>query len=117
MDMPFRQLDLLSKKQSAQKERKRVKSNKEVDEEMKKATAQRSRLLFTLRQVEPGTPVSQVCRMLGVAEQTFYRWKSKYGGMLPNGTPAPGQFGNIMVRTIDAKANRFPGSAVPRSPP
>lgn len=31
-----------------------------------------------------GTPVSEVCRKLGIAEQTFYRWKSKYGGMLPS---------------------------------
>jgi putative transposase len=25
-----------------------------------------------------------LCRKLGIAEQTFYRWKSKYGGMLPS---------------------------------
>ncbi len=25
-----------------------------------------------------------MCRKLGIAEQTFYRWKSKYGGMLPS---------------------------------
>ena len=37
-----------------------------------------------LKQTEPGTPISEVCRKLGLAEQTFYRWKSKYGGMLPS---------------------------------
>jgi len=28
--------------------------------------------------------VSEVCRKLGVTEQSFYRWKKKYGGMLPS---------------------------------
>jgi putative transposase len=31
-----------------------------------------------------GTPISEVCRKFGIAEQTFYRWKNKYGGMLPS---------------------------------
>ena len=26
----------------------------------------------------------EVCRKMGITEQTFYRWKSKYGGMLPS---------------------------------
>lgn len=29
------------------------------------------------------TSVEDVTRKLGVSQQTFYRWKSKYGGMLP----------------------------------
>jgi len=43
----------------------------------------KEQIAFVLKQTEPGTPISEVCRKLGVAEQTFYRWKSKYGGMLP----------------------------------
>lgn len=31
-----------------------------------------------------GTPVSEVCRKVGVTEQTIYRWKKKYGDMLPS---------------------------------
>ena len=31
-----------------------------------------------------GAPISEVCRKLEIAEQTFYRWKNKYGGMLPS---------------------------------
>jgi len=31
--------------------------------------------------VEGGTPVAELCRSLGVSEQSFYRWKRKYGGM------------------------------------
>ncbi len=33
------------------------------------------------RQVENGTAVGEVCRKLGVSEQTFYRWKRKYAGI------------------------------------
>ena len=28
-----------------------------------------------------GQTVARVCRSLGVAEQTFYRWRSEYGGL------------------------------------
>ena len=37
-----------------------------------------------LQQVEAGVPVGDVCRQIGVSEQTFYRWKKAYGGMLPS---------------------------------
>ena len=29
-------------------------------------------------------PVGDVCRQIGISEQTFYRWKNTYGGMLPS---------------------------------
>ena len=29
------------------------------------------------------TSVEEVTRKLGIANATFYRWKSKYGGLLP----------------------------------
>ena len=28
-----------------------------------------------------GETASQVCRTLGIAEQTFYRWRREYGGL------------------------------------
>jgi len=36
---------------------------------------------FALRQAESGTPISELCRKMGISEQTFYRWKKKYVGM------------------------------------
>ena len=30
-----------------------------------------------------GMKVPEVCRQLGVSEQTYYRWRMKYGGMDP----------------------------------
>jgi len=38
-------------------------------------------ITFALRQAESGTPVVEVCRKMGIAEQTFYRWKKQYLGM------------------------------------
>ena len=30
-----------------------------------------------------GLKVPEVCKRLGVSEQTYYRWRTKYGGMDP----------------------------------
>ena len=30
---------------------------------------------------EQGTSVADICRKLGIAEATFYRWKQQYGGL------------------------------------
>lgn len=38
-------------------------------------------IVYALRQAEAGTPVLEVCRKLGVTEQTFYRWKRKFAGL------------------------------------
>ena len=46
----------------------------------KKAFAE-EQIVYALRQAEAGTPVVEVCRKLGVTEQTFYRWKRKFAGL------------------------------------
>jgi putative transposase len=38
-------------------------------------------VVAALRQAENGTPVGEICRKLGISEQTFYRWKRKYAGI------------------------------------
>jgi len=38
-------------------------------------------VVAALRQPENGTAVAEVCRKLGVSEQTFYRWKRKDAGI------------------------------------
>ena len=48
---------------------------------MKKSRYTAEQLAFALRQAESGTPVLEVCRKMGIAEQTFYRWKKKFLGM------------------------------------
>ena len=34
-----------------------------------------------LKQAELGAPVADLIRHLGIAEQTFYRWKRRYAGL------------------------------------
>ncbi len=48
---------------------------------MKRKRFTEEQIAYALRQAEGGSPVAEVCRKLGVSEQTFYRWKKKYGGM------------------------------------
>ena len=48
---------------------------------MKKSRFSEEQIAFALRQAEGGAPVRDVCRKMGVSEQTFYRWKKKYAGV------------------------------------
>ena len=34
-----------------------------------------------MKQAEAGTPVPQLCSEHGMSSATFYKWRSKYGGM------------------------------------
>ena len=51
---------------------------------MKKSKFTEEQIAFALRQAELGTPVVEVIRKMGITEQTFYRWKQRYGGMGPS---------------------------------
>ncbi len=51
---------------------------------MKKKRFTEPQIAFVLKQAETGVSVGEVCRKAGISEQTFYRWKQKYGGMLPS---------------------------------
>jgi putative transposase len=48
---------------------------------MRKTAFTEEQVAHALRQVEAGTPVAEICRKLGISEQTFYRWKRKFAGM------------------------------------
>lgn len=41
-------------------------------------------IIGILKQVEAGRTVAEVCRQNGVGESTYYKWKSKYGGLEVN---------------------------------
>ena len=38
-------------------------------------------IAFAISQFESGTSIAEITRKMGIAEQTFYRWKKKYAGM------------------------------------
>jgi len=44
-------------------------------------------IVVKLRQADvelgKGMKVPEVCKALGISEQTYYRWRTKYGGMAP----------------------------------
>ena len=54
--------------------------NKE-DRPIKKSRSSPGQVAFGMRQAEEGIPVAEVCRKMGISEQTFYRWKKKFQGM------------------------------------
>ena len=39
------------------------------------------KILYALRQVEGGKKIGDVCREMGVSQQTFYTWKRRYAGL------------------------------------
>lgn len=48
---------------------------------MKKSRYTEEQIAYVLRQAEAGTPVSDVCRSVGISEATFYVWKKKYASL------------------------------------
>ena len=56
---------------------------------MKKKRFSVEQITAVLQQAEAGTPIGDLCRQVGISEQTFYRWKKAYGGMLPSEAREP----------------------------
>lgn len=48
---------------------------------MKKKRFSVEQIVAVLKQAEVGVPVVEVCRQVGITEQTFYRWKKQYVGL------------------------------------
>jgi len=48
---------------------------------MKRSRFTEEQIVKVLKLQENGLKVTEICRQKGICEQTFYRWKSKYGGM------------------------------------
>lgn len=48
---------------------------------MKRSRFTDSQIMAILKQAEGGIPVPEVCREHNVSSATFYKWRSKFGGM------------------------------------
>lgn len=48
---------------------------------MKKSRYSEEQIIGFLKQAEAGMAVKELCRKGGFSDVTFYKWRSKYGGM------------------------------------
>ena len=48
---------------------------------MKKSRFTDSQIIGVLKQSQAGTTVPELCREHGISTATFYKWRSKFGGM------------------------------------
>ena len=48
---------------------------------MKRSTFSDEQILAIVKEGEAGRKVADLCRSHGITEQTYYRWKAKYGGL------------------------------------
>jgi len=48
---------------------------------MRRSRFTEEQIAYALRQAEHGTSVTEICRKMGVSQQTFYLWKKRFAGM------------------------------------
>ncbi len=48
---------------------------------MKKSRYTDSQIINILKKAEAGAPVAELCREHGMSSATFYKWRSRFGGM------------------------------------
>jgi putative transposase len=51
---------------------------------MRKSKFTEQQFAFILKQADDGVSVEDTCRKAGISIQTYYRWRQKYGGLMPS---------------------------------
>ena len=50
---------------------------------MKRSKFTDGQITVASHQTAEGVTVREICRKLGMSEQTYYRWRKQYGGLVP----------------------------------
>jgi len=53
-------------------------------EMMKASNFSDAQKAFILKQGDDGTPVAEICRKAGISQTTYFNWRKKYAGLLPD---------------------------------
>lgn len=48
---------------------------------MKRSRFNEEQIIGILKQAEAGVKIADLCRQNGISDATFYKWRSKYGGL------------------------------------
>lgn len=51
---------------------------------MKTSNFSAAQKAFILKQGDDGTPVAEICRKAGISQATYFNWRKKYAGLLPD---------------------------------
>ena len=51
---------------------------------MKRKRFSVEQITAVLKQAESGVPIGDLCRQVGISEQSFYRWRKVYGNLQPS---------------------------------